>query len=144
MDIHELAKKIAPLIAVEMLTIPVVWGDVTRVKKSEKSYLNNATLNTSSGEIIIEDHVFFGHGVSLITGTHDFNKKGLERINSYPKEGRDIIIRTGVWIASNVTVIGPCEIGENSVVGAGSLVLGDIPADCVYAGSPAKFIKKIE
>jgi acetyltransferase-like isoleucine patch superfamily enzyme len=40
-----------------------------------------------------------------------------------------------------VTVLGPCEIGENSVFAAGSLVLSDVKPNCVYAGSPEKFIK---
>ena len=140
MGIENLAKKLAPYIAKYILGIPVVRGDKSRIRLGENIYINNAIFNTHSGNITIEDNVFFGLYVSLITGTHDINKKGKERIESFPKTGRDIVIRSGVWLASNVTVLGPCEIGENSVVGANSLVIEDVPANCVYAGSPAKFM----
>jgi len=143
MKIEELAKMLAPHIAQHLVKIPIVRGDRSRIKCDKNTLINNAVLNTNSGNITIEENVFFGLYVSLITGTHDINKKGVERIKSFPKTGRDIIIRSGVWLASNVTVIGPCEIGENSVVGANSLVIEDVPANCVYAGSPAKFIKKL-
>ena len=144
MDLEELAEKLAPYIAQYIVNVPIIRGDASRVKRSKNTFINNAVLNTNSGNITIEENVFFGLYVSLITGTHDISKKGMERIKSYPKKGKDIIIKSGVWLASNVTVIGPCTIGENSVVGANSLVIDDIPANCVYAGSPAKFIKKID
>jgi acetyltransferase-like isoleucine patch superfamily enzyme len=144
MDIKDLAIKLVPYIAQYIVQIPIIRGDSSRIKRSKNSIINNAVLNTNSGYITIEDDVFFGLYVSLITGTHDINKKGKERLKSFPKTGRDIVIKSGVWLASNVTVLGPCEIGENSVVGANSLVIEDVPANCVYAGSPAKFIKKID
>jgi acetyltransferase-like isoleucine patch superfamily enzyme len=62
----------------------------------------------------------------------------------FPQEGYDIVIRRGAWLASNVTVIGPCEIGENSVVAAGSVVTGDVAPNCLYAGVPARFVKEID
>ena len=58
----------------------------------------------------------------------------------YPKEGRDIVIGDGVWIASNATVLGPCTIEANAVIAAGSVVAPHtiVPAGCVYAGVPAR------
>ena len=84
-----------------------------------------------------------GHNVSLLTGTHDYKQTGLARQSSVPESGRDINIGDGVWIASNATIIGPCEIGENAVIGAGSVITGKIPPNSIYAGTPAKFIRKI-
>lgn len=144
MDYNELAEKIAPFLAAHLLAIPRVWGDHLRVHANTGCALNNTLFNTSSGEIYLEEYVFFGHNVCLLTGTHDVTKTGRGRIDSYPTEGRDIRIRKGAWLASNVTVIGPSEIGENAVIAAGSLVIGDVPANCIFAGSPAKFIKEIE
>jgi acetyltransferase-like isoleucine patch superfamily enzyme len=54
-----------------------------------------------------------------------------------PKVGRDIVIGEGVWLSSNVIVVGPCTIGEHAVVGVGSLVLNDVECYTVVAGSPA-------
>lgn len=144
MDIKEFAKQIAPYIATELTQIPTIRGNASRIKLGTECYINNAVLNTNSGNIILEDYVFCGLGVSLITGEHDITKKNQERIQSYPKTGNDIIIRQGVWLASNVTVLGPCEIGAHSVIAAGSLVVRDVPPNCVYAGSPARFVKEIE
>lgn len=142
-DIQELAEKLAPFMAQKLLMYPKIWGDPKRIQHGKNVEVVNTLFNTTSGNIVLEDGVFCGHNVCLLTGTHDITKTGYERSYSFPTEGYDIVIRKGVWLASNVTVIGPCEIGENAVVAAGSLVLENIPANCLYAGSPAKFIKKI-
>jgi acetyltransferase-like isoleucine patch superfamily enzyme len=121
-----------------------VWGDETRIKIAPTAIVNNALFNVSSGNILIEDYVFFGHNVSILTGTHDVKKYGLERINASPKSGRDIIIKKGVFVASNATILGPCVIGENSVIGACCLIHEDIPPSTIcYSNNPVKF-KKID
>ncbi|MHC5718789.1 MAG: acyltransferase [Nostoc sp.] len=126
------------------LTQYVVFGDSQRLTLSPTCIVNNALFNVSSGNISVRDHVFFGHNVSLITGTHNYTKFGLERMENFPKEGNDIIVEEGVWIASNVTVIGPCNIGKHSVIAGGSVVKGNIPSYHVVAGIPAKTIKEIK
>lgn len=125
------------------LQIARIWGDKSRVKLGLSTQLNNATLNTISGNIYIGDYSFLGHGVSLITGTHNINKFDMERQSSTPNEGRDIVIGKGVWIASNATVAGPCEIGDYAVIGANSFITGIIESKSFYAGVPAKKIKSI-
>jgi acetyltransferase-like isoleucine patch superfamily enzyme len=121
----------------------LVFGDATRLKLSPTCIVNNALFNLSSGNIIIGENVFFGHNVSLITGTHDYNLFEKDRMKGIPQEGNDIVVEEGAWIASNVTVIGPCKIGKHSVVAAGSVVKSDIPSYHVVAGIPAKKVKQI-
>ncbi|WP_322665223.1 acyltransferase [Nostoc sp. DedQUE09] len=125
------------------LTQYIVFGDSQKLTLSPNCVVNNALFNLSSGNISVEEYVFLGHNVSLLTGTHNYTKFGLERMMDFPKEGNDIVIEEGVWIASNVTVIGPCKIGKHSVIAAGSVVKGDIPSYHVVAGIPAKTIKQI-
>ena len=48
-----------------------------------------------------------------------------------------------VWLGGNVTVIGPCNIGDGVVVAAGAVVKGILEPFCVYAGVPGKIIKRI-
>lgn len=79
----------------------------------------------------------------LLTGTHDYQKLGMERLHAVPDQGRDIVIKQGVWLGSGVTVLGPAIIGENSVVAAGSLVTGDVPPNTIVAGRPAKPVRMI-
>jgi acetyltransferase-like isoleucine patch superfamily enzyme len=68
----------------------------------------------------------------------------VERKENWSEGGHDIILREGVWIASNVTVIGPAEIGAHSVIAAGAVVRGNIPPGVMAAGVPAKVIRELK
>jgi acetyltransferase-like isoleucine patch superfamily enzyme len=128
-----------------MLNEPRCWGPTKRVIVGQNVALANTLFNTSSGMVIIGDDSFFGHNVCLLTGTHDHHKRGVSRHESVPDSGRDILIGRGVWISSNVTVIGPCSIGDDVVIAAGSVVTGgELPGGYIYAGVPAKAIKAID
>ena len=106
-------------------------------------WLNDAYLNVASGTITFEEWAFVGSGVSILTGTHDVSKRDAERQASVPYEGRDVRVRRGAWIGSNATILGPCVIGEHAVVGAGSLVRGDVAPYTFVAGVPAEFKAQI-
>jgi glycosyltransferase involved in cell wall biosynthesis/acetyltransferase-like isoleucine patch superfamily enzyme len=122
---------------------PLVYGDPARLHVAPTAVLNNALINLSSGDVTIGDYAFFGHNVSVLTGTHDWTKFGRERQVSVPDSGRDVIIEEGVWVSSNATIVGPCRIGAHSVVGVGSLVLKDVEPYTIVAGSPAKVLRTI-
>lgn len=132
-DLAELAKLISE-------TSIVYGGQESKVIRGKNTKLLNAILNVSSGTITIGDDTFFGHNVSILTGSHFLtgNRK------DYHKEGRDIVIGNNVWIASNVTVLGPCTIGDDAVIAAGSVVTKDVEGGWVYAGVPARKLKKVE
>jgi len=59
-------------------------------------------------------------------------------------DARDIYIKNGAWIASGVIITGPVTIGENSVIGSGSVVVKDIPDSVLAVGNPARVVKKIK
>ncbi len=122
----------------------LIWGNPERISIGRNVMLVDTLLNCRSGRITIEDDVFFGHGVMLLTGKHDMTIRGIGRHAAVPDAGHDIIIRRGAWIASGAIVIGPCEIGEHAVVGAGAVVTGKVPASTLYAGNPAGAIRKID
>jgi acetyltransferase-like isoleucine patch superfamily enzyme len=126
------------------LTRQLIHGDESRLHVDPSAVVNNALFNLSSGEITVGADAIFGHGVSILTGTHDVNKFGSERKQAIPREGRDIVIEEGAWVASNATVLGPSNIGEHAVVAAGALVQGDVEPYAVVAGVPAKEIKRIQ
>lgn len=121
----------------------LVFGDSARLRISATAVVNNALFNLSSGRITIEDDVFFGHNVTILTGTHDYAKSGKSRQTGIPQRGRDILIKRGAWIASNATILGPCTIGEDSVVAAGAVVREDVPPRMMVAGVPARVIREI-
>lgn len=131
------------LIEEYLLSAPKYFGSKDRVFVSEKTALCNTLFNCASGKIVVNDYVFFGHNVSVIAATHDHSKFGLDRMTSIPMDGHDIEIGEGSWIGSNSTIIGPCRIGKNAVIAAGSLVINDVGDFEIVGGVPAKFIKKI-
>lgn len=128
----------------KMMTKTAVWGDTSRLHIHPTAGMVNTFFNTSSGTITVGAYTFTGHNVSILTGTHYIARTEMARMD-YPREGRDIVIGSGVWLASNVTVLGPCTIGDNAVVSAGSVVVPGtvIEPNTVWGGNPAKFIKTI-
>jgi acetyltransferase-like isoleucine patch superfamily enzyme len=123
---------------------PIFFGDPSRVKIGSNVQLYNTILNTNSGWIIIEDDATVKPNSMLITGTHDFTKIGAARRNAYPKSGRDIIVKKGAWIGPGVIVLGNITIGENAVIGAGSVVTKSIEDNCIALGNPARVVRKLK
>jgi acetyltransferase-like isoleucine patch superfamily enzyme len=126
------------------ITHYTVVGDRRRLRIAPTANVANTLFNVSSGNIIIEDYAFFGHNVCVITGVHDYTRKVIDRQQSVPYCGHDVIVKKGAWIASNVTILGPCVIGENAVVGAGSVVSKDIPSDTICLPSNQVTLRKID
>jgi acetyltransferase-like isoleucine patch superfamily enzyme len=126
-----------------ILKKPKIYGLNKNIKISSLSKVCNGLFNSASGKIEIKDYVFFGHNVSVIAARHDYTKFKEERMGSIPSSGFDIIVDEGAWICSNVTLVGPCYVGKNSVVLPGSVVVKDIGENEVHGGVPARLIKKI-
>lgn len=120
-----------------------MYGPGDRLHLPGSAVVNDAVFNLASGHIVVGEWVMFGHEVMILTGTHDLSKFGRERQRSAATDGRDIYIGEGAWVASRVTVLGPCRIGEHAVVAACSLVMDDVAPYTVVAGSPARFVRDI-
>ena len=56
---------------------------------------------------------------------------------------RPIIIGNNVWIGGHVAIVGGVEIGDNSIIAAGSVVLKNVPSNTIVGGNPAKIIRSI-
>lgn len=125
---------------------PTIWGDECRLHISPRASVDTCFFNVNSGDITIGDWTFAGSNVSILAGSHDIELEGFLRRDCEIKNGCDIIIGKGVWLASNSTILGPCRIGDNAVIAAGAVVLPgtEVPSNCIYGGIPAREIKKIE
>ncbi len=92
----------------------------------------------------IEDNVFIGHGVMF---TNDLFPRatnsdgGLQTTADW--KVIETLVKKGASIGSNATILCGISIGENALVGAGSVVTKDVAANTIVAGNPAKAIKKI-
>ncbi|MCE2615607.1 MAG: acyltransferase [Phocaeicola sp.] len=97
-------------------------------------------------KITIEDGVMIGGGVCIWdTDFHSCNYNIRLRISSEKERPRtrEIIIEKGVFIGAGSIILKGSHIGMFSIVGAGSVVSGKIPPQEVWAGNPAKFIRKL-
>lgn len=123
---------------------PRLFGPPNRLKVAATAKVMNGYFNLVCGTVEVEEYVFFGNNVSVITGTHDYQVQDLARQDAIPESGRDVIIGRGAWIGSNAVILGPCRIGDHAVVAAGSVVTRDVPPCTIVAGIPARVIRKIE
>ena len=94
--------------------------------------------------VTIEDNVFIGHGVTFI---NDSYPRATTSDGNLQTEGDwkvdRTLVRKGASIGSGATILAKVTIGENAIVGAGSVVTKDVPADSVVAGNPAKFMRNV-
>lgn len=117
-----------------------------RYNESEISIGNNVALNNSFSaiafsKITIEDRVLFGVNCSVID--NDGHDLAIDRRNSGIPAQAPVLIKANAFLGDNVTVLKGVTIGENSVIGNGSVVTSDIPANVVAAGNPAKVIRSL-
>lgn len=87
--------------------------------------------------VIIGTHCFIGHG-TMFTNDIFIDSPNFE---NWVK--RETKIGNNVRIGSNVTLL-PVTVGDNSIIGAGTVVTKDIPANCVVAGNPSKIIRILD
>ena len=83
--------------------------------------------------------------VILDTDSHslDFNNRKIPKVDFANNNRKAIVIEDDVLIGTNSIVLKGVTIGARSIIGAGSVVAKDIPADCIAAGNPCKVIKQI-
>jgi UDP-2-acetamido-3-amino-2,3-dideoxy-glucuronate N-acetyltransferase len=95
--------------------------------------------------VIIEDNVFIGHSVTFINDKYPraTNAKGeLQCEEDWHVE--PILVKKGASIGSGSTILGNVTIGENALVGAGSLVNRNVPPGTIVAGNPARILRTIK
>lgn len=118
---------------------------------------NNVIINMNctfvdDARITIGNNVLIASNVQFYTGTHDTDPE--KRMNKNWKEegtmwfntiSEPITVKDGAWLGGGVIVLPGVTIGENSVIGAGSVVTRSIPDNCVAVGNPCRpirFLKK--
>jgi len=95
--------------------------------------------------VTIEDNVFIGHGVMFINDTYPrATAAGGSLQTEADWKVERTVIKRGASIGSGATILCNTTVGENAIVGAGSVVTKDVPANSIVAGNPAKVLRYIE
>ena len=95
--------------------------------------------------VTIEDNVFIGHGVTFINDSYPraANADGTLQTEADWKV-ETTLVKKGASIGSGSTILSKVTIGENAIVGAGSVVTKDVPANAIVAGNPARFMRRLD
>lgn len=112
----------------------------THIRLGRGVYANHNLVVLDCAEVVVGDGVLLGPNVVLSTAGHPLDPgvraRGLEF--AHP-----IRLGNNVWVGANVSILGGVEIGENTVIGAGSVVTRSMPANCVAVGSPCRVIREL-
>jgi acetyltransferase-like isoleucine patch superfamily enzyme len=93
--------------------------------------------------VTIESEVFVGHGVTFINDRFPRATNVAGQLQSEADwDCQNTLVKRGASIGSGVTLLGGVTIGENAIIGAGSVVTKDVPANTVVAGNPAKILRE--
>lgn len=95
-------------------------------------------------KILIGDNVLIGGGCKIYD--NDFHPLEYEKRREKDESAirsEEVVIGDGVFVGAHCILLKGTRIGERSIIGAGSVVSGEIPADEVWAGNPARFIRKV-
>lgn len=112
----------------------IVHGDKVRIGRNAIVMPNS--LMMASGTITIEDNVQVAAYVKLISNNHDPYDRMI--LTCMP-----VVLKRNCWIGAGAVILPGVTVGENSIVGAGSVVTKDVPDNTVVAGNPAKFVKQL-
>lgn len=108
------------------------------IKIGKDVFINKSCTFVDLGGIDIADKVLIGPDVKILSVNHPLDpgsRRGVEL--------KKVTIEKNVWIGASSVICPGVTVGENSVIAAGSVVTKNVPANSVYAGVPAKFIKAI-
>ena len=123
-----------------ILTAPF-WCDYGyNIELGENFYANHNLVILDGAKVTFGDNVFIGPDCGFHTAGHPVD---FERRNRGLEYAYSITVGDNVWIGAGVQVMPGVTIGSNVVIGGGSVVVKDIPGNCVAVGNPCKVIRAI-
>ncbi len=113
---------------------------IENLEIGDNFYANHNLVVLNNAKVYIGNNVLIGPNSCLAAPGHPINVK--KRNEGY-EFATPIIIEDNVWLGAGVNVMPGVTIGKNSVVGAGSVVTKDIPANVIAVGNPCKVLRKL-
>ncbi len=108
------------------------------IEVGDNFFANYSVTILDEAKVRIGDNVFIAPNVGIYTAGHPLDPEERNRQREY---ARPVTIGNNVWIGGNVTIVPGVTIGDNVTVGAGSVVVRDIPSNCLAAGNPCRVIR---
>ncbi|MCL8538319.1 sugar O-acetyltransferase [Chryseobacterium gallinarum] len=138
---YRLLKRIIGNIKENICIEPAFWCDYGyNIKTGENFYANHNLVILDCARVEFGDNVFIGPNCSFYTAGHPLDVK---QRNEGLEYARPIKVGDNVWLGGNVVVLPGVSIGNNSVIGAGSVVTKNIPDNVVAVGNPCTVVKSI-
>lgn len=117
-------------------------GGTGDIRMGAHCYINPHCVLYSGNGITMGDYVLLAAGVALMPTNHAIGRRDIPiRQQGFQPSKGGIVIEDDVWIGANATVIDGVRIGKGAVIGAGSVVLSDVPPYEIWAGVPAQKIR---
>lgn len=118
------------------------WCDYGyNIEIGKNFYSNHNLVILDAAKVKFGDNVFIAPNCGFYTAGHPLD---VERRNKGLEYAKPIEVGNNVWIGGNVVVLPGVKIGDNCVIGAGSIVNKDIPSNCVAVGNPCRVIKELK
>lgn len=119
------------------LTSPFFCDYGANIELGENVYFNFNCVLLDVCAIRIGAHTLFGPGVQVYTPLHPMDAASRRR----QEFGRPVTIGADVWVGGGAIILPGVQVGDRAVIGAGSVVTRDVPADVLAAGNPCRVIR---
>ena len=138
---RRILKELIPNAAHDLWLQPPFYCDYGyNMQVGEQVFFNFNCIVLDVAPVTIGNRTMFGPNVQIYTATHPLNHKERSAGLEYAKP---IAIGDDVWVGGSVVICPGVTIGDRSVIGAGSVVTKDIPADVFAAGNPCKVLRSL-
>ncbi len=134
---RELFRKVGENVFIEPDFLCEMGNNITF---GDNVFLNFGCIIFDMGEVEIGDHVMFGPRVGIYTTNHAYDP--VERVANVVIS-KPVKVGNRVWVAADVKILPGVTIGDDTIIGAGSVVTHDIPSGVIAAGNPCRVIRKI-
>ncbi|WP_278236841.1 DapH/DapD/GlmU-related protein [Isoptericola sp. AK164] len=109
------------------------------IRLGKRVFVNSGCRFQDQGGVTIGDDCLVGHNAVLATLNHDLDPSRRTDLHPAP-----IVLGRNVWVGANVTILPGVTVGDDAVIGAGSLVTKDVPSGVVVVGSPARVVRSVQ
>ncbi|MDR3527000.1 MAG: sugar O-acetyltransferase [Rhizomicrobium sp.] len=139
-NMQAIIRELCPNAAPDLYLEPPFHCDYgTRIEAGEHVFINFGCTFLDGGKITIGAHTLIAPGVHIYTARHPLEAAArLEWEDVLP-----VVIGKQCWIGGQATICPGVTIGDRSVIGAGAVVVKDIPPDCLAVGNPARVVKRL-